>query len=71
VSLDGKPLALLSELKSPNQLRTPYDFGIRELDAGEHKLSFMFVGESPGGGGGLGVDGVYLRPIRFYADDLE
>lgn len=71
VTLDGKPFGMLSDVTRPNPERMSLDLGMRELDAGDHKIVFTFIGASPDGGSDLGVDGVYLRPIRFFADDAQ
>ncbi len=71
-TLDGKPLAMLADMKNRDMQRVPFDWGVKELDAGNHKLVFDFIGPSPDGGGSdLGIDGLYLRPIRFFPDEQE
>ncbi|MFA6450457.1 MAG: glycoside hydrolase family 172 protein [bacterium] len=69
VSLDGKPLVMLSDLSDKNVGRMSVDWGLIDLAEGDHKLVFSLIGAGPNGGSDVGVDGIYMRPVRFFADD--
>jgi hypothetical protein len=65
--LDGQILGLLAEMNTNNRDKRPYSWGVRKLDAGEHKLTFDYQGPL-GKGTSIGVDGLYLRPLEYHND---
>ncbi|MFH1539805.1 MAG: glycoside hydrolase family 172 protein [bacterium] len=60
--LDGKVIQLLSELNQKNLQRKPYYWGVWELEAGKHKMTFEFHGPFEGATD-FAIDGLYLRPL--------
>lgn len=70
-SIDGKNSRLLATLYSDGENRESVDWGILELDAGNHRIVFDYAGPGEKDGDCLGVDGLYLRPLKFYQDDSE
>ncbi len=68
-ALDGKQIGVLAELNNKSVSRFQLDRGFVELDEGEHKMTFDYLGPAPGGGDSLGIDGIYLRPVKFNAAD--